>query len=115
MATRDQKVGDELRRRRKAAGLSLRELARKVDMQPAYLSKVETGQTSASEKLVGRMASALGEDPDAMALCAAQITDSLYDIVARHPDAFADLIRNLKKAPKNAILRLVREVRDGEW
>ena len=28
---------------------------------------------------------------------------------------FADLIRQLKDMPDHAVLRLVREVRDGEW
>jgi len=28
---------------------------------------------------------------------------------------FADLIRQLKDTPDHAVLRLVREVRDGEW
>jgi transcriptional regulator with XRE-family HTH domain len=113
--SRNAKIGAELRRRREARDLKLRELARKIGMQPAYLSKVELGDVPASKDLVHRVAKAMGEDPDALALCAAQITDDLHDIVIKHPEAFSDLIKQLKNAPEHAILRVVREVRDGEW
>ena len=33
----------------------------------------------------------------------------------RPPRLFAELIRHLKDAPDAAVLRIVREVRDGDW
>jgi len=33
----------------------------------------------------------------------------------KRPTLFADLIRQLKDAPDQAMIRIVREVRDGEW
>ena len=33
----------------------------------------------------------------------------------RRPRLFAELIRQLKDAPDQAVLRIVREVRDGDW
>src|ERR1700730_14395963 len=52
--------GDELRRRRVAAGLSLRDLARLVHYSRGHLSKVETGQATASIELARLCDSALG-------------------------------------------------------
>ncbi|HVB44086.1 MAG TPA: helix-turn-helix transcriptional regulator [Streptosporangiaceae bacterium] len=52
--------GDELRRRRVKAGLSLRDLARLVHYSRGYLSKVETGQAIASIELARLCDSALG-------------------------------------------------------
>lgn len=52
--------GDELRRRRLAAGLSLRDLARLVHYSRGHLSKVETGRAIASMELVRLCDSALG-------------------------------------------------------
>ena len=52
--------GDELRRRRVAAGMSLRDLARLVHYSRGHLSKVETGQAIASIELARLCDSALG-------------------------------------------------------
>lgn len=52
--------GDELRRRRIAAGLSLRDLARLVHYSRGHLSKVETGQAIASIELARLCDSTLG-------------------------------------------------------
>jgi hypothetical protein len=52
--------GDELRRRRLAAGLSLRDLALLVHYSRGHLSKVETGQAIASIELARLCDSALG-------------------------------------------------------
>ena len=51
--------GDELRRRRMAAGLSLRDLGRLVHYSRGHLSKVETGKAIASIELARLCDSAL--------------------------------------------------------
>jgi hypothetical protein len=43
------------------------------------------------------------------------ITQWLYSTDHQHPQLFAQLIRDLKRMPDQAILRIVREVRDGNW
>jgi len=37
------------------------------------------------------------------------------ELSARRPRLFADLIREIKNMPDAAVLRPVREVRDGKW
>ncbi len=41
-------------------------------------------------------------------------TDLRAVILAR-PQLFAELIRSLKSMPDHAVLRIVRDVRDGDW
>ena len=36
-------------------------------------------------------------------------------IIRKRPQLFADLIRELKNLPDHSVLRVVREVRDGNW
>ena len=50
----DPQLGFELRRRRIAAGITLRELARRILFDTGYLSKIETGKRPASPHVVRR-------------------------------------------------------------
>jgi HTH-type transcriptional regulator, competence development regulator len=36
-------------------------------------------------------------------------------VIRRRPQLFGQLLRELRDMPDHAVLRLVREVRDGEW
>jgi HTH-type transcriptional regulator, competence development regulator len=46
---------------------------------------------------------------------AGKVSSDLQQIILRRPKQFAELIRQLKNAPNHAILKVVREVRDGNW
>ena len=46
---------------------------------------------------------------------AGKVSRDLQDIIRRRPTLMAQLIRELKSLPDHAILRIVREVRDGDW
>ena len=46
---------------------------------------------------------------------AGKVSSDLQDAIRKRPQLFAELIRNLKEMPDHAILRVVREVRDGKW
>jgi transcriptional regulator with XRE-family HTH domain len=67
-------VGQELRARRTARGLSLRELARRLDISPSALSQIETGKSRPSVSTLYAIVSELG-----MSL------DELFGGVARAP------------------------------
>ena len=49
-----------LRTVREAQGLSLREAARRADLSPAHLSRVERGQGALSIEALARLANVLG-------------------------------------------------------
>ncbi len=53
-------VGQKLRRARLAAGLSVREMARRVDVSPSFVSQVELGRTKPSVGTLYSMATELG-------------------------------------------------------
>ena len=95
---------------------SLRQVAQRIEVEPAYLSKVERGDVPPpSEATTLKLARDLGEDPDVLLALAGKVSSDLQEIIRKRPKLFADLIRKMKEAPDHAILRVVREVRDGEW
>ena len=61
------------------------------------------------------LARELGEDPDVLLAMAGKVSSDLQEIIRKRPELFAELIRQLKKAPDHAVLKVVREVRDGDW
>jgi len=113
--------GDYLRKRRLEkqaadATFSVRQLAARVGIEPSYLSKIERGQQPPpSEQTITALAKELEEDPDVMLALAGKVSSDLLAIVRKRPKLFGELIRQLKNMPNHAVLRLVREVRDGEW
>jgi HTH-type transcriptional regulator, competence development regulator len=113
--------GDYIRKAREALAeadsrFSLRQVAQRIDVEPAYLSKVERGLVPPpSEATIVRLAGDLGEDADVLLAMAGKVSSDLQAIILRRPKQFAELIRQLKNAPNHAILKVVREVRDGNW
>ena len=114
--------GDSIREirehlRREDRRFSLRQVAQRIGVEPAYLSKIERGDVAPpSEATTVRLARELGEDPDVLLAMAEEKSRVICrQIIRRRPKLFAELIRQLKEAPDDAILRVVREVRDGEW
>lgn len=95
---------------------SLRQVAQQIRVEPAYLSKVERGKVAPpSEATIHRLAKVLNEDPDVLLAMAGKVSSDLQKIIRRRPKLFAQLIRELKGMPDHAILRIAREVRDGDW
>jgi HTH-type transcriptional regulator, competence development regulator len=114
-------LGDFIRERRETlrrddARFSLRQVAERVGIEPSYLSKVERGLGSPpSEETLLRVAAELDVDGDVLLALAGKVSSDLQDAIRKRPLLFAELIRELKDLPDQAVLRLVREVRDGEW
>ena len=95
---------------------SVRKVAARIGVEPSYLSKVERGeQPPPSEAKILALAEVLGEDPDILLAMAGKVSSDLQEVIRKRPKLFADLIRQLRTAPDRAVLRLVREVRDGDW
>lgn len=113
--------GDYLRQRRlqkqeQDPAFSLRQVAAAIDVEPSYLSKVERGeQPPPSEATIVALAKVLDEDADVLLALAGKVSSDLQKIIRKRPQLFAQLIRELKDSPDHAVLRLVREVRDGNW
>ena len=104
------------RRREGDPSYSLRQLAQRIGVEPSFLSKVERGEVAPpSEEKILRLARELGEDQDVLLALAGKVSTDLQEVIRKRPELFAGLIRQLKDMPDHAVLRVVREVRDGEW
>jgi transcriptional regulator with XRE-family HTH domain len=95
---------------------SVRQLAQRIGVEPSYLSKVERDDVAPpSEATILRLAAELDEDRDVLLALAGKVSSDLQEAIRKRPELFAALIRELKGMPDQAVLRLVREVRDGNW
>ena len=104
------------RLRSESSAFSLRQVARRISVEPAYLSKIERDQVGPpSEATTRRLAAVLDEDPDVLLALAGKVSADLRQIILRRPKLFAQLLRELKESPDHALVRIVREVRDGDW
>ena len=68
-----------------------------------------------SEATIRKLALDLGEDADVLLAMAGKVSSELQAIIRARPRLFAEVLRQLRELPDNAILRVVREVRDGDW
>ena len=92
------------------------QVAQRIGVEPAYLSKIERGDVAPpSEAKIRALAEELGEDPDMLLAMAGKVSSDLQETIRKRPQLFADLIRQLKSAPDHALLRIARDVRDGDW
>ena len=104
------------RRAEVADGYSLRKVAARCGVTPAYLSRVERGEVAPpGEETLINIARELGEDPDVMLAMAGKISTDLRSVILARPRLFAELIRSIKSMPDHAVLRIVRDVSDGNW
>ena len=95
---------------------SLRKVAARIEVEPSYLSKVERGdQPPPSEAKIVALAEVLGEDADVLLAMAGKVSSDLQEAIRKRPQLFGEVIRQLRSMPEHAVLRIVREVRDGDW
>lgn len=102
--------------RREDRRFSLRQVATRVGIEPAYLSKIEREAVAPpSEATTVSLAKELHENPDVMLALAGKVSSRLQNVIRKRPELFAELILQLEYAPDHAILKVVREVQDGIW
>ena len=114
-------IGDHIRKLREQRAVvdpsfSLRQVATRCEVTPAYLSRVERNEVAPpGEETLVKLAGERGEDPDVLLAMAGKISADLRAIILARPQLFADLLRSIKSMPDHAVLRIVRDVKDGEW
>ena len=102
--------------RKKESRYSVRQVAQRIGLEPSYLSKIERGkQPPPGEQTIVALARELDEDPDLLLALAGKVSSDLLAAIRKRPQLFADLIRQIQSMPDHAVLRIVREVRDGDW
>ena len=118
----DNIFGSYIREKREALrtedrSYSLRQVAIRIGIEPSYLSKIERGEHQAylKEEKIHALAHELNEDPDLLLALSGKVSQDIQEIIRKRPQLFSQLIRELKDIPDHAVLRIVREVRDGNW
>jgi len=95
---------------------SVRKVAIKIGVEPAFLSKVERDIVSPpSETKIIALADLLGADRDVLLAMAGKVSSDVLEVIRNRPVLFAELVRRLKEEPDHAVLRVVRDVKDGDW
>ena len=109
--------GEYVRKRRTAllvkdVSFSLRRVALVAQIEPSYLSKIERGiSPPPSEGKIKLLAGVLGEDPDLLLALAGKISTDLQKVIRKRPRLFAELIRQVRNAPNDALAGMIREAR----
>jgi len=82
-----EKLGPRLKRVRQERGLSLRELAKKIDVSATYLSRVENCLESSTptEKTIRALADALGDAFDELMQLAGRVPEDVEKLIKADP------------------------------
>ena len=84
--------GSRIRALRQAKTLTLRDVAKKVNVTFTYLSKIENQKLSFGEypidELIVRLARVLDADPDELLILAQKVPDTIRKKVLQRPDVF---------------------------
>lgn len=82
-------LGQRIKDRRVELDLTLRELAKKVDADFTYLSKIENDKTDhpPSEDLLRRLGKHLSIDPDELIVLSGQVPLGIREVIAKDPAA----------------------------
>lgn len=95
---------------------TLRKVAQRVGIKPVYLSRIERDDLAPpAEEVVRKLAAELGLHADVLLAMAGKVSKELREIIMQRPELIGELLREIQKMPNHAVLRIVREVRDGEW
>lgn len=87
------KLGMRLRQLRNEKGLSIKALARKLKVNHAYLSRIESGQVQPSEQILRKLARSLKHDEAELMILADRIPPKWRPTIRKTPEETALLIR----------------------
>ena len=95
---------------------SVRQLARRVGIEPSYLSKIERGEEAPpGERTVCRIAEELGEDTDMLLALAGKVPADLVAIIHERPAVVAELLRSVRRMPAKQVSKISKQIREGKW
>ncbi len=106
----EEQFGAFIRRMREAKEIGLREMAKKIEVSPTYLSKVERDEFAPpAEDRVKAIATMLDLDADDLLARAGRVSSDISGIIKRRPVALAALLRTTEGLSAEDIARLVRQ------
>ena len=93
---------------------SLRDVAKRINVEPSHLSNIERGKVEPTERLIVALAAELGEDSDVLLAMAGKVPADFTELLRKHPKDFALFIQKVREKPET-IEQVAQQVRDGKW
>jgi transcriptional regulator with XRE-family HTH domain len=107
------RYGETVRAERTRQGISLRELAKRLDVTPTYQSKIERMEFAPpAEDKIKETARILGLDPDLLLAQAGKVDSELLKIITDDPQVFAKFLRaadQLSKAGRDDLQKRLEQ------
>ena len=100
-----------IRKLRKAKGLSLRNLAKLVDVSFVNIAHIENGRIVTSKKVIKQLAKALDYDSDKLLAAANEIGEDVEKIIRKIPSAVPDFLRTAKNLTKDEWENLTDQIK----
>jgi len=88
-----QDFGSFLRGLRQEKGYSLKRLANKMDINYTYLSKLENGHSTPSERFIERVVAVFHYDKEELLVRAGKIPDDVLRIISDNPKEAIEFLR----------------------
>jgi transcriptional regulator with XRE-family HTH domain len=109
------KLGDFVRKARETKGLTTRQFSMRVGRTPSAVSQLENGLFNPSDDLLHDVAKQLDINEDVLFAMNGKATERLRAIIAKRPKLISQLLTEIEHAPDNAVLKVIRTIRDGRW
>jgi transcriptional regulator with XRE-family HTH domain len=110
-----EKFGAFIRRKREENEIGLREMARKLDVSAAYLSKIERDEIPPpTEERVKAIAEIIDCDVDDLLARAGRVASELSDIIKRHPVELGALLRITRGMSRDKIKWLAEQAKEAK-
>ena len=110
-----QTFGQALRALRMEKNVTLRDMARRVDLTPTYLSQVEQDKFSPPTedriKQMGQILDLPQEQVDQLVAMAGRVPQDLHDVLDEHPHEMASFLRTARGLTADDIRQLTEEAK----
>ena len=108
------KVGEIIRKIRKEKGISLRDLAKKVDVSFVNISYIENGRIETSKEVLRKISKALDYDFDKLLSTTDLIDDDLTKIINKKPNLVPEFLRTAKNLSSSDWKNLIDKIKKNE-
>ena len=89
-------LGETIKALRDENRLSMRGLAKAVDVTPMHISNIEKGFTTGSSELIAKIARVLETDVDSLLHMANRVDPEVVEVIQQNPQAVPSFLRSAK-------------------
>ena len=108
------KVGEIIRKIRKEKGISLRDLAKTVNVSFVNISYIENGRIETSKEVLRNISKALDYDFDKLLSSTDLIDDDLTKIINKKPNLVPEFLRTAKNLSSEDWKNLINKIKKNE-